>query len=63
MKQTYLITAINPDNGEIVSIRVKAATIIQAAEQTHKIRDEYRISGYLKTIISITLMNSNTKNT
>jgi len=56
MKQTYLITAINPDNNEVISVWANASSITLAYDVSMKLlREEYRIEGYLKTILSITL--------
>ena len=59
MNQTYLVTAINPDNSSVISVWVKASNIITAYEKALPLlREEYKITGYLSTVLSVTLMNN-----
>ena len=58
MKQTYLITAINPDDNKVISVWLSDINIQLAAENSYLLlREEYNIIGYLDTILSVTLMN------
>ena len=60
MKSTYLVTAINPDDNHIISVWVKSSSIPLAYDSAFSLlRSEYKIEGYLKTVLSVTLMNSN----